>query len=272
MKTLRKRIGLAAALVCIPAAAAAVVVSVTRPTPTFDGVSIKQSLAYQNEALLELAWELPVARTFTRRVDPQSNPSSCGPSSLANIERSFGVQSSEASILHGTSKCWFGVCLGGLTLDELAEVARVSPRRQATVLRDLTYQQFREHLRRTNDPQQRYVINFHRGPLFGEGHGHFSPIGAFLEDRDLVLVLDVNARYRPFLVDARRLFDAMNTTDSASGKKRGLGAALVSQAVPRDECCSGSAERPVRRADQPQVAPRGTRNPAGRRRAWPARR
>ncbi len=66
------------------------------------------------------------------------------------------------------------------------------------------------------------MINFHRRPLFGEGHGHFSPIGGFLEDRDLVFILDVNARYQPFLVDARRLYEAMDTTDSASNKKRGL--------------------------------------------------
>jgi hypothetical protein len=109
-----------------------------------------------------------------------------------------------------------------LTLDELAAVARARPNHQVTVMRDLTYEEFREHLRHSNDPSQRFVINFHRGPLFGEGHGHFSPIGGFLEDRDLVFVLDVNARFKPFLVDARRLFEAMDTTDSASGKKRGL--------------------------------------------------
>ena len=211
-----------AAFICIPAGVATFVLRGNRSAPRFDGVSIKQSPAYQNEALLDLAWDLPAARAFGHRVDPQSNPSSCGPSSLANVERSFGLQSSEGSILHGTGKCWFGVCLGGLTLDELAGVAGASTHHQVTVLRDLNYEQFREHLRRSNDPHQRYVINFHRGPLFGEGHGHFSPIGGFIEDRDLVFVLDVNARYKPFLVDARRLFEAMDTTDSASGKKRGL--------------------------------------------------
>ncbi|HET6281846.1 MAG TPA: phytochelatin synthase family protein [Polyangia bacterium] len=215
---------LAAALVGLPAGAAALVLRGNRSAPRFGGVSIKQSSAYQNEALLDLAWELPAARAFGHRVDPQSNPTSCGPSSLANIERSFGAQSSEDSILHGTGKCWFGVCLGGLTLDELAEVARARTNHQVTLQRDLTYEEFREHLRHCNDPGQRSVINFHRGPLFGEGqgHGHHSPIGGFLKDRDLVFVLDVNKRFKPFLVDARRLFEAMDTTDPATGKKRGL--------------------------------------------------
>jgi len=218
----RRRIILTAGLVCFPAAAVALALRTNRSTPSFGGVSIKQSSAYQNEALLDRAWELPTARAFEHRVEPQSNPTSCGPSSLANIDLSLGVPSAEGSVLHGTGKCWSGLCIGELTLDELAAVAGARANRQVTVLRDLTYEDFREQLRHTNDPGQRTVINFHRGPLFGEGHGHFSPIGGFLEDRDLVFVLDVNARFKPFLVDARRLFEAMDTTDAASGKKRGL--------------------------------------------------
>ena len=218
----RKRVGIAAALICLPGAAAAIAVRSERSSPRWSGISIKASPSYQDEALLNTAWNLPVARLFDHHVDAQSNSSSCGPSSLANVERSFGVPRSEDSILHGTGKCLLGICFGGLTLDELAEVAGVTTHHHPTVLRDLTYEEFREHLRRSNDPDRRYVINFHRTPLFGEGHGHFSPIGGFLEDRDLVFVLDVNARYKPFLVDAHRLFEAMDTTDSSSGKKRGL--------------------------------------------------
>jgi hypothetical protein len=218
----RKRIGIAAALICLPGAAAAVALRADRSSPRFSGTSIKASSSYQDEVLLNVAWNLPVARRFDHRVEAQANPSSCGPSSLANVERSFGVSSSEQAILRGTGKCVLGICLGGLTLDELAGVAGVTSKHHPVVLRDLNFDQFREHLRRSNDPDRRYVINFHRTPLFGEGHGHFSPIGGFLEDRDLVFILDVNALYKPFLVDARRLFEAMDTVDSSTGKKRGL--------------------------------------------------
>ena len=65
-------------------------------------------------------------------------------------------------------------------------------------------------------------VNFHRGPLFGIGHGHFSPILGYLADEDLVFVGEVNHDYMPFVVSSARLFDAMNTVDSASGLKRGL--------------------------------------------------
>jgi hypothetical protein len=219
---LRRYVVASSATVCLAAGAAGFALYDQRSSPTFHGVSIKASPAYQDEKLLERAWNLPAARAFAHRVVPQANPTSCGASSLSNIERSFGSPTSEAAILQGTGKCWFGVCVGGLTLDELATVARASTRHQVSVLRDLSYEQFREHLQRANDPQQRYVVNFHRGPLFGEGQGHFSPLGGFLPDRDLVFVIDVNARYRPFLVDARHLYEATNMVDTSNDKKRGL--------------------------------------------------
>ena len=59
-------------------------------------------------------------------------------------------------------------------------------------------------------------------PLFGTGGGHHSSIGGYLEAEDLVFVLDVNASYQPWLVSTARLFEAMDTVDSASGEKRGL--------------------------------------------------
>jgi len=64
--------------------------------------------------------------------------------------------------------------------------------------------------------------NFTRGPLFGTGGGHHSPIAGYLGDEDLVLVLDVNDKYGPWLVKAERLYDAMNTVDTGARKKRGL--------------------------------------------------
>jgi len=77
-------------------------------------------------------------------------------------------------------------------------------------------------VRDVNDPHLRFVVNFHRGPLFGRGHGHFSPLLGYVADRDLVLVGDVNPAYRPFLVSTERLWRATDTIDDATGKKRGL--------------------------------------------------
>lgn len=132
------------------------------------------------------------------------------------------MATTEATILEGTGKCWTGMCFGGLTLDELADVARQKTGRQVTVVRDLDWESFRQHLAHFNDPARRYLANFHRGLLFGKGLGHHSPIGGYLAAEDLVMVLDVNEAFKPWLVAARRLFDAVDTIDSSSGNRRGL--------------------------------------------------
>ena len=88
------------------------------------------------------------------------------------------------------------------------------------VLRDLNEEEFREHLRRSNGPGRRYIVNFSREQIFGAGVGHYSPIGGYLEAEDLVFILDVNSNYQPWLVERQRLFAAVNTFDG--DKKRGL--------------------------------------------------
>lgn len=171
--------------------------------------------------LLDRAWRLPVAATFSRRVTWQSNGSRCGPAAVANAYRSLGEAAiTEGKVLAGTGRCWTGACIFGLTLDELADVARANTARKVTVLRDLSEEQFQEHLRRSNDLGRRYIVNFSREKIFGGGVGHHSPIGGYLESEDLVFILDVNPDYQPWLVERRRLFTAVNTPDG--DKKRGL--------------------------------------------------
>ena len=171
--------------------------------------------------LLERAWRLPVAAAFNSDVTWQSNGSRCGPASIANAFRSIGEEeTTEAQVLEGTGKCWTGFCIIGLTLDELAEVARAHTERKVSVIRDLTAEQFHEHMKHANDPDRRYIINFTRKEIFGGGSGHHSPIGGYLEAEDAVFVLDVNENYKPWLVKRERLFKAMDTFDG--DRKRGL--------------------------------------------------
>jgi hypothetical protein len=196
--------------------------------PTFDVVPIQTSREYQDPTLLARAWELPVARTFQASFDFQSNPSTCGPTSVADVVQSWGVAASEQSVIEGSGRCrWFGICFGGLSLDELAGVARAKSDRQVSVMRDFDYATFRALLPRFNDPKLRFIANFQRGMLMGKGTGHFSPIGGFLEREELVFVLDTNQKFRPWLVSPRRLFEAIDSLDG--GKKRGL---LVFQLEP----------------------------------------
>ncbi len=213
------------ALVLIAVVVASLAVALAPPKVSPEAV---QSAVTRTPALMDKAWTLPVAASFKRELSWQSNPSVCGPASLANVFQSLGEPAqTEGAVLEDTGKCWWGICPVGLTLDELAEVARAKTRRTVTVFRNLTPNQFREHLMRSNDPANRYVINFARGPIFGAGTGHHSPIGGYLEAEDLVFVLDVNKTFRPWLIERTRLYDAMNTWDE--GKKRGL---LLIEAAP----------------------------------------
>jgi hypothetical protein len=186
--------------------------------------SIERTPDYRDASLLHEAWQLPVAARYAQHpYEYQHNQSFCGPTSVADALHSAGDGRSQDQMLAGTPyRTWFGYLLGGLTLDQEADLLRRQSGKPVKVLRGLTLAQFRDEMRAVNDPQRRYIVNFHRGPLFGRGHGHFSPLLAYLPGRDLVLVGDVNAGYRPFLVAAARLWQATGTIDEATGKQRGL--------------------------------------------------
>ena len=128
-----------------------------------------QASVVRSEPKIDAAWQLPVAAAFRPDFTWQSNPSLCGPASVANALRSLGEPArTEADVLAGTGRCWSGFCILGLTLDQLAEVARAHTHRKVTVLRDLSAEEFREHLRHSNDPDRRYIINFSRDRIFGQ--------------------------------------------------------------------------------------------------------
>lgn len=212
------RVALFAAVLALIALAggAGHVVSQTKVPPD----AIRSSVT-RSEAVVEKAWALPAASTFKRELAWQSNPSLCGPASIANALRSLGeTATSETAVLAGTGRCWTGICFMGLTLDELGDLTRSKTNRTVSVLRDLSPEQFQQHLRRANELGRRYIINFSRKEIFGAGTGHHSPIGGYLEAEDLVFVLDVNRDYQPWLIERARLFAAMDTWDGK--KKRGL--------------------------------------------------
>lgn len=221
----RGLIGTALVLLLVGGAATAV-----PPLLWGDGVdysqvaSITATHEYQDPALLERAWALPVAAIYERDgVDFRRNGSFCGPASAVNVLRSLGTDAQQSRILDDTGlRTVFGLRLGGVTLDQLADVVRHKSGRSVTVLRDLELAAFRAEVAHSNDRTRRYIVNFHRGPLFGKGGGHHSPVAGYLAAEDLVLVVDVNRRYKPWLVSTERLFAAVDTVDKSTGKKRGL--------------------------------------------------
>ncbi len=186
--------------------------------------SIERLAIYHDPALMQQAWAMPVARRYgPNGFVYQRNPSVCGPTSIADLLRSEGRTMSAEHVLDGTGvRSIFGLLPGGVTLDEEAALLKLRTGKPVTVLRGLSLAAFRKEIAQSNDPARRYVVNFTREPLFGRGHGHFSPVLGYMTGRDLVFVGDVNGDYRPWLVSVERLYAAQDTIDPATHAKRGL--------------------------------------------------
>ncbi|HKA87979.1 MAG TPA: phytochelatin synthase family protein [Haliangiales bacterium] len=178
----------------------------------------------QDQALLAAAADLPVASLYRRSgFRSQSARFLCGPASLDNVLRSLGEPVDRSTLLAGTGLGGiFGMRFGGMTLEDLAHVVRVRTGRRVEILRDLSLDAFRAHVSGANDPARRYIVNFHRRPVFGWGGGHHSPLAGYLAADDLALILDVNRRIGPWLVSTPRLHAAVSTLDRTSHRSRGL--------------------------------------------------
>jgi hypothetical protein len=191
--------------------------------------SIKNEQNFQDEVLLADAWQLPVARTYKNNFVYQENGAFCGPASVVNTLNSLGVHGvSQSNVIENSSIYYIKARILGLTLDEMRRLFKDNLQKtghsewSVIEYRNLTIHEFRDHMRQTNRPDFRYVINFSRLPLFGMDIGHHSPIGGYMEDSDSVFLLDVLEDYKPFIVSTEKLFVAMNTIDSETEKKRGL--------------------------------------------------
>lgn len=165
--------------------------------------------------MLERAWALPSAQRYQPLLS-QSVLSICGPTSVANVLRSMGVDRGKNPFKR--------LGLRAMSLDQVTdESAAVVPDGwRVETVRVPDVDALRAELRASNEPTHRTIANFSRRVLFGHGGGHHSPLGGYLEDEDLVFVLDVNRSYGPWLVSAERLLEAMSTTDRGDGRSRGL--------------------------------------------------
>ena len=100
-------------------------------------------------------------------------------------------------------------------------------------------EQCKAALRQLSHPTQpaRIMAIYHRSPLFFCSDDrsvkskiacfpmvHWSPVVAYLEEEDLVLVMDVNHHYgsKGYLVPTRRFYDSVNTRDIFNGNFHGL--------------------------------------------------
>ena len=75
----------------------------------------------------------------------------------------------------------------------------------------------------TANPDDYMIVNYSLLYLdgLGEGGGHASPLAAYDEEEDLVLVLDVRSQENWAWIPIASLYEAMNTIDEVSGEHRG---------------------------------------------------
>lgn len=113
----------------------------------------------------------------------------------------------------------------GVTLAELSQTIKAHGVHAETVYANtLTVESFRELLKRYLVETDRFVIaNYSRDIIQKQGGGHISPIAAYDQQTDSVLILDVfRCKYTGTWVDLSQFFIAMQGIDSDSGMHRGL--------------------------------------------------
>ncbi|CAM0913467.1 unnamed protein product [Alopecurus aequalis] len=113
----------------------------------------------------------------------------------------------------------------GITFGKVVCLAHCAGARVQSFRADqTTIHDFRDHLRRCASSQDCHLISsYHRRPFQQTGTGHFSPIGGYHAGQDMALILDVaRFKYPPHWVPLTLLWEAMNTTDEATGLLRGF--------------------------------------------------
>jgi hypothetical protein len=112
----------------------------------------------------------------------------------------------------------------GSTLDQVGEMLLCHNVSVSVVkANETTLSAFRTVLKETLSKGQQIASNFYRTSLGEAGGGHFSPLMAYAEATDHVLLADVaRFKYPPVWVPVSQFYDSMLTIDSTSGLYRGF--------------------------------------------------
>lgn len=163
----------------------------------------------------------------------QSDVSMCGPASLAMVLNALKLDPMRT--WRRPWRWWsdemFACCDGslevmkrsGVTLEFFDRIAKKQKGISVDTRGPGSLEEFRNTLRQSAKESDCHVIvSFGRESLGQTGIGHFSPVAAFHEEKDLVLVLDVaRFKYPPYWVKTEELHRAMQGVDPETGMSRG---------------------------------------------------
>ena len=179
----------------------------------------------------------PLSIHFTTQV----HPAYCGPATLAMVLNALDVPRPPSNMTIGLGmfdqeniftpaaemvKASSAVKKAGMTLNELGALLSAHELSvDVTHAGDSSAEEFRQIASQVLADDEKFVlVNYRRKEIGQEKGGHISPLGAYDEDTDRFLILDVSRyKYPPVWVEAETLFAAMNTTDSDNfDKTRGF--------------------------------------------------
>ena len=167
----------------------------------------------------------------------QSSPPSCGVATLAMVLNSLRI---DPGRVWRKPWRWFTEetlisCFPlekseqelGLTIEHFGLIAECNGATAQTFYGSSTgLEDFRNCLEAVFVPaawERRLVVAFDRGVLGQTGTGHYSPIGAYHKESDMVLVMDVaRFKYPPYWVPVEEMWKAMRTLDPESRRSRGF--------------------------------------------------
>lgn len=113
----------------------------------------------------------------------------------------------------------------GITLPQFVCLARCQGVDVTVTYGDnMTVEQFREMVIQvaSGDDDTFMVVSYSRKVVGQTGNGHFSPIGAYHRELDMVLIMDVaRFKYPPHWLPLPLLFEAMQPKDADTGRSRG---------------------------------------------------
>ncbi|CAN8070004.1 unnamed protein product [Agarophyton chilense] len=170
------------------------------------------------------------------QLQTQAHPAFCGLTSLSTVLNALEIDPKRvwAHPWRWFAESLLDCCLDiervkveGMTMDQLARTAQCQGS-VVKVLRHLSIDETRNIIKRSvrgraNGSFEFVIASYDRRALGQTGTGHFSPVAAYDENTDSVLVLDVaRFKYGPHWVHLPDLVEATKPTDSSTGLPRGF--------------------------------------------------
>ncbi len=186
-------------------------------------------------------------------LNTQAHPAYCGITSLSVVLNALLIDPKRTwkGVWRWWSEEMLDCCsplekiqMKGITLGKLHCLTRCQGAKSEMVYgTDITLETFRETIAEScqsldsSSTTKMIIVSYSRPALNQTGSGHFSPIGAYNVEKDMVLVLDV-ARFKlpPHWVPLQDLHAAMAHVDAESGKPRGF--LIVSSSEELDRRCA----------------------------------